>query len=197
MDDLQRKDLRLAAAYVAPQVDLDAGLERPRLPREITPWGHQFRVLFHRTMIDCARGWPLLAIQLSQSVVVAVFIGTAFLHIGSTETSIVRRQPVLFFCVVNQGVFSSLVVINSFPRDRVLMLRERAAGTYYASAYYLAKTGAETLLSWVNPIVFSARCEEHPLSVIRYPRLRSLAVCEAARLRRDMRSLALTRTLVA
>lgn len=86
-----------------------------------------------------------------------VAVGTAFLHIGDTERSTVRRQPVLFFCVVNQGVFSSLVVINSFPRERMLMLRERAAGTYYASAYYLAKTGAETILSWVNPIVFAAR----------------------------------------
>jgi ATP-binding cassette, subfamily G (WHITE), member 2 len=29
--------------------------------------------------------------------------------------------------------------INSFPRERALILRERAAGTYKISAYFMAK----------------------------------------------------------
>ena len=35
-----------------------------------------------------------------------------------------------------QGVFGAMTVINSFPSERLLVLRERAAGTYYVSAYY-------------------------------------------------------------
>ena len=42
-------------------------------------------------------------------------------------------------------MFGALIQINSFPSERALSLRERAAGTYYASAYFLAKTTAETL----------------------------------------------------
>ena len=72
-DDLQRKDRKLADAYTEPVVDLDAGRERPLLPREITPWVHQFRILFKRTVIDSARSWSLLLTQFFQSVVVAVF----------------------------------------------------------------------------------------------------------------------------
>ena len=54
-----------------------------------------------------------------------------------------------------QGVFGALIQINSFPSERALSLRERAAGTYYASAYFLAKTTAETFTQIVTPIIFS------------------------------------------
>lgn len=47
--------------------------------------------------------------QLVQAVVMAVLIGSVFLHIGTSQASVVRRQPVLFFCVINQGVFAALV----------------------------------------------------------------------------------------
>lgn len=32
-----------------------------------------------------------------------------------------------------------LQTVNSFPSERALVLRERAAGTYYVSAYFMAK----------------------------------------------------------
>jgi hypothetical protein len=38
----------------------------------------------------------------------------------------------------------------------MLSLRERAAGTYYASAYFLAKYAAETVFQLPMPIIFSA-----------------------------------------
>jgi hypothetical protein len=83
-----------------------------------------------------------------------VLIGTVFLHIGNTQRSIVRREPALFFCAVNQGVFGALMVINSFPVERTLTLRERASGTYFASAYFTAKIVAETLIQIPVPLIF-------------------------------------------
>jgi hypothetical protein len=58
--------------------------------------------------------------QLVQAVVIAVLIGSVFLHIGTTQASVVRRQPVLFFCVINQGVFAALVSAQGSenPRNR-------------------------------------------------------------------------------
>jgi ATP-binding cassette subfamily G (WHITE) protein 2 len=57
-----------------------------------------------------------------------------------------------------QGIFAALTLINSFPSERMLSLRERAAGTYYASAYFLAKSTAETLFQLPVPIIFSVVC---------------------------------------
>jgi ATP-binding cassette, subfamily G (WHITE), member 2 len=47
---------------------------------------------------------------------------------GSGQWSLQRRQPMLFFTVINQGIFAALVNIYAFPCERALVLRERAAG---------------------------------------------------------------------
>jgi ATP-binding cassette subfamily G (WHITE) protein 2 len=47
-------------------------------------------------------------------------------------------------------------VINSFPSERLLVLRERAAGTYYASAYFMAKITADFTTQLPIPLIFSA-----------------------------------------
>lgn len=49
-----------------------------------------------------------------------------------------------------------LVHINSFPAERILSLRERAAGTYLASAYFLAKTTSDIITHVGVPIIFAA-----------------------------------------
>jgi len=152
---VEMDNLLQTGGFNSPAVNLELGFERTLKPRETTSWGLQFRVLFRRVLTEQLRNWPMLLTQLLQTVLMAVLIGTAFLRIGTSETSIVRRQPVLFFCVVNQGIFGALIVINSFPRERMLVLRERAAGTYYISAYFLAKNCVEILLSTAYPIIFT------------------------------------------
>jgi ABC-type multidrug transport system permease subunit len=96
-----------------------------------------------------------LLVQAFQTIVIAVLIATVYLQIGTGQSSQVRRQPVLFFFCVNQGTFGALMVINSFPAERALMLRERAAGTYYASAYFVAKVIVDTLLTIPLPVIFT------------------------------------------
>lgn len=140
----------------APAVDLSAGIERPRfLPRETTPWIKQFWILFRRSMKEQWRNRNITFVLIFQSVLIGILIGTVFLHIGTSQESVSRRGPVLFFCCINQGILAALLTINSFPSERVLVLRERAAGTYYVSAYFLAKTSAESFNAVVAPIVFT------------------------------------------
>ncbi|KAG0604531.1 hypothetical protein M758_10G178300 [Ceratodon purpureus] len=107
--------------------------------RERMPWHRQYVVLLNRGIREQIRKKNVLITQLCQSVLMAILIGGVFFQIGDTQKSTVRRQPVLFFCVINQGVFGALTVINSFPGERALTLRERAAGMYYCSSYFMAK----------------------------------------------------------
>mmetsp|Transcript_2878 Transcript_2878/g.7606 ORF Transcript_2878/g.7606 Transcript_2878/m.7606 type:complete len:228 (+) Transcript_2878:69-752(+) len=65
------------------------------------------------------------------------------------------RMPVLCFITNNQGMFGAMMIVNSFPAERMLSLRERASGSYNASAYFLAKTTAETIMTAVYPIIFA------------------------------------------
>ncbi|KAJ3083977.1 hypothetical protein HK102_000810 [Quaeritorhiza haematococci] len=118
-------------------------------------WRHQFLVLLERCWKEYLRAWGVIVTQVLQNLLLAILIGFVFFQIGDGQPSVIRRLPVLFFCTINQGIFSSLATINSFPSERVLVLRERAAGTYYASAYFLAKNLAEGVFQIVSPIVFS------------------------------------------
>eukprot|EP00762_Andalucia_godoyi_P006405 ANDGO_02927.mRNA.1 ABC transporter G family member 22 len=118
-------------------------------------WWQQFCVLTVRCAKNVLRARFTLLTQLFQSVLMAVLIGTVFLDIGTGQVSTTKRQPVLFFCVINQGIFGALLSVNSFPAERAIVLRERAAGTYLVSAYFVAKITAETIIQMVYPLVFS------------------------------------------
>eukprot|EP00026_Physarum_polycephalum_P005293 Phypoly_transcript_05325.p1 GENE.Phypoly_transcript_05325~~Phypoly_transcript_05325.p1 ORF type:complete len:643 (+),score=84.35 Phypoly_transcript_05325:233-1930(+) len=120
-----------------------------------TPWTDQFKVLLRRSFKDTLRNRKVWISQAILTIVCAVLIGTVFLQIGNGQSSTTRRQPVLFFCVINQGVFGALMVINMFPSERKIVLRERAAGTYKSSAYFMAKIAADTTLQIFLPILFS------------------------------------------
>jgi hypothetical protein len=117
-------------------------------------WIKQVEILFRRNLRDQSRRLNVMVISIIQTIIMAVLVGTVFLNIGHTQNSIVRREPVIFFCMINQGVFGALMVINSFPVERTLTLRERASGTYFASAYFTAKIIADTLIQLPVPIIF-------------------------------------------
>jgi ATP-binding cassette subfamily G (WHITE) protein 2 len=120
-----------------------------------TSWWHQFLVLLERTWLDATRSYSVIFTLLVQNIVISLLIGGVFWQIGTDQESAVRRSPALFFTVINQGVFAAMSVINSFPSERRLVLRERAAGTYHVSAYFLAKNLVDAAIQILGPIVFS------------------------------------------
>ena len=149
-----------AIVNAQPPLDIDLSMGEDKRVVQIAnyqsnpPWHKQVRILFRRNLREQSRKLHLLATSIIQTVIIGVLIGTAFLNIGTTQKSIVRREPVLFFCAINQGVFGALTVINSFPVERTLTLRERASGTYFASAYFVAKIFSDTLVQLPIPILF-------------------------------------------
>jgi hypothetical protein len=68
----------------------------------MVPWTTQFGVLLERSFKEQMRQRGVHITQLVQAIIIAVLVGTVFLQIGTTQSSVVRRQPVLFFCVINQ-----------------------------------------------------------------------------------------------
>jgi ABC-type multidrug transport system ATPase subunit len=157
--DADKDDNALMGIYQPEPVDIDG---RKRLEgysqlniHEKPNWMHQFSVLLRRTWVDCTRSYEIIFTLLIQNIVVAFLIGGVFYQIGTGQESMVKRSPALFFTVINQGMFAALSVINSFPSERLLVLRERAAGTYQVSAYFLAKNIVDAILQMPGPIFFS------------------------------------------
>jgi ATP-binding cassette subfamily G (WHITE) protein 2 len=151
-------DRAIIAAQTPITVDLNMGVHKRLAQMADLPlnpmWHNQVRILLRRNFQGHRREARVIITSIIQTIIIAVLIGTAFLQIGQTQTSTVRRQPVLFFCVINQGIFGALMVINSFPMERALTLRERASGTYLSSAYFTAKIIADTLVQIPVPILF-------------------------------------------
>jgi ATP-binding cassette, subfamily G (WHITE), member 2 len=143
---------------LAVPINMDFGLDMDDFAmRAVQPWIWQLIVLTHRNMMEKLRRWDIIAMNIFITIIVAVFISNgAWFQIGTLEASWLKRNPIMFFTVIHQGVVSSLQGTYAFPMERAIMLRERAAGAYYVSAYFLAKTGVDSFFQLIAPFVFTA-----------------------------------------
>jgi len=120
-------------------------------------WWIEFCTLFRRSGMQYLRRTDIIFMNLIVTIVISVFVSCGIWnHIGNDQASIATRVPSLFFASVTQGIVASLQCISSFPAERAIILRERAAGAYHVSAYFLAKSLVDILsVSW-GPSVFCA-----------------------------------------
>ncbi len=140
--------------YIVP-VNLELGAEKPLFSREgARSWLEQYGILVHRNIKQYLRNYDIICLNITATIVMAVFVGRGLWYqIGTGQTSIAKRVPSLFFTVIAQGFINSIQAVNSFPWERAIMLRERQAGSYKVSSYFLAKTTVDILtLIWPSAI---------------------------------------------
>eukprot|EP01035_Chromulina_nebulosa_P019214 gene19214-25065_t len=131
--------------------------------REWQPWYSQFVTLFIRNLHFHWRSWHISAMNLFVTLLIATFTSmSVWRNLGTHKAGSTRREPLLFFCVIHQGIVASLQGSHSFPLERSIMLRERQGGSYYVSAYFLAKSLADALVQSPFPIVFT--CVVYPIT---------------------------------
>ncbi len=127
----------------------------PRPESAKVSWLVQYRVLSERSLKLAMRSYFLIVVQLLQTVIMAVLIGTVYLFVPNTPEFVTIKRASLFFCAINQGYFGALLTINVFPAERLVIMRERQAGWYGVSAYVMAKATTEVVFQAVYPIIFS------------------------------------------
>lgn len=142
----------------SPHIDGGLGVDQECHPPHSTSlnptWNKQVRILLRRNLQQLRRYSQVFVVSLIQSIIMAVLVGVAFFRIDNSQKSVFRRESILFSCVVNQGLFGALMILNSFPVERTLTLRERASGTYQASAYFIAKILVDTFVQLPVPVFF-------------------------------------------
>lgn len=98
----------------------------------------------------------MLIIHILATVAMALFIGLGVWHgLTTDQASIDPTRTAMYFCIVFQGVVSCFLGSCNFPMERALMLRERHGGTYYVSAYFLAKSTIEAIFAVPVQLTFS------------------------------------------
>lgn len=139
-------------------IDLSLGNEMYDFS-EFTDWRTLVRrtlVLTRRNFTQEVRNWDRFLLCLAATLLIAFFTsGGIWEQLGHDQNSVKKIPGAVFFCYVNQGVYSSLVAINSFPGERAIMLRERQAGAYNTLSYFTAKSITDTIVMIPMPILFS------------------------------------------
>ncbi|KAK2142869.1 hypothetical protein LSH36_903g00013 [Paralvinella palmiformis] len=114
----------------------------------------QYVTLTQRNFFQ-AKSRILSKLNFIQTVVLSVVSGLLWFQTPRTEESLKDRNGMMFFVISYFGFFTMFDIITSFPDERTVITKERAAGTYRLSAYYLSKMTSEAPLMFLLPIIMT------------------------------------------
>ncbi|XP_032238636.1 ABC transporter G family member 21 [Nematostella vectensis] len=119
----------------------------------VTSFWTQFTVLTERTFKQ-SKPEILSKLNFIQTFVLSIIVGLIWFRIPYTEETIRDRYAVVFFVIVYWNLNPMFSALVSFPAERTIINKERAAGYYRLSAYYFAKLFSELPLVVCQPIGF-------------------------------------------
>lgn len=113
-------------------------------------------VLFQRELVNVKRNKALTIVRAVQSVASSLLIGLIFLQLERNMSSLQPRLFSSFLLVFAQFLFALLGVVNAFPAERAVFLRETQDKLYHPAAFYLAKVLVDTLMQSFFPLLVLA-----------------------------------------
>jgi ABC-type multidrug transport system permease subunit len=73
----------------------------------------------------------------------------------NNQTAIRDREGLLFVIVLNQSFNNVIGVLNTFPKEKIIVSREKANGAYDTISYFTAKFIAETPINVLPSIIYA------------------------------------------
>jgi ABC-type multidrug transport system ATPase subunit len=98
-----------------------------------------FQLLCWRTWAEQSRDFTSLRIRFIITIFFAFLLGGIYSNIGDSQKSIQNRNGLLFFVVINQAFNTLFGILNTFPREKLIVNRERSGRAYSTLAYFIAK----------------------------------------------------------
>ncbi len=115
----------------------------------------QFRALLVRAFRQASRDKKTNISRFMSSCMSALLFGAIYWKMGLTQSTIQDRMGLLQVCTINTAMTALVKTLNVFPKEAVLVNRERAKGAYSVFPYFLSKLCAEMPLSAFFPLVFT------------------------------------------
>jgi ABC-type multidrug transport system ATPase subunit len=120
-------------------------------------WWAAFFILFRRNMIDMLRNRIVIFATVIQTTVVMLFIGLVYKDLSDNIVAGTQNRFGSFVFLGLYNAFMNVIpTVLIFPQHRQVIKRERAAGTYSASAAYMAKFASLIPLCWICSAILSA-----------------------------------------
>ncbi|XP_050698016.1 protein scarlet-like isoform X4 [Eriocheir sinensis] len=121
-------------------------------------WLVQWWWLTWRALLDSYRNPAIHSIRIMQKVLIAFLIGICYTNVTLNQAGIQDIEGVLFI-FITENTFPSLYgVLNIFPQEMPLFLREYKNGIYRSDTYYLSKMISLIPGFIVDPVVFCVIC---------------------------------------
>ncbi|KAG4130204.1 hypothetical protein ERO13_D09G128400v2 [Gossypium hirsutum] len=117
-------------------------------------WWQQYCILFCRGIKERRHDY-FSWLRITQVLSTAIILGLLWWQSDSKSTRGRQDQAgLLFFIAVFWGFFPVFTAIFTFPQERAMLSKERAADMYRLSAYFLARTTSDLPLDLILPVLF-------------------------------------------
>ncbi|PIN08822.1 Transporter, ABC superfamily (Breast cancer resistance protein) [Handroanthus impetiginosus] len=117
-------------------------------------WWEQYSILFWRGLKERRHDY-FSWLRITQVLATATILGLLWWHSGSNNPNELQDQAgLLFFIAVFWGFFPVFTAIFTFPQERAMLSKERAADMYRLSAYFVARTTSDLPLDLILPVLF-------------------------------------------
>ena len=115
-----------------------------------------FQLLCWRTVSEQTREIPTIVIRLGITVIFSLIIAGMYENVGYTQKAINNRTGLLFVISINQGFNALMAVLNVFPKEKLIVSRERSANAYDVFSYFCAKFLCELPLNLLPCVMFGS-----------------------------------------
>jgi len=134
-----------------------AATQSPLKQKEKALFGTQFGYLFGRASKNAVRNPFVIKAKAGQTIVFALIIGLLFQGTGGdlSYSGFQNRNGLLFFCVINNVMSSTIGVLSIFGEEKNVFSREHGAGYYGLPAYFISKIIVELPFQIIFPWIFS------------------------------------------
>nr|XP_045624412.1 protein scarlet-like [Procambarus clarkii] len=129
-----------------------------RYPSRLPGWWIQLYWLTWRSFVDSYRNPDVHGIRILQKILMAVLIGACYTGVMLNQAGVQDIEGVLFIFITENTFPSVYGVLNTFPQELPLFLREYKNGIYRCDAYYVSKMLAMVPGFVVDPVIFVTVC---------------------------------------
>ncbi|KAI3683721.1 hypothetical protein L1987_84235 [Smallanthus sonchifolius] len=117
-------------------------------------WREQYSILFQRELKERQHDY-FSWLRITQVLVTAVILGLLWWQSQVHSPKELDNQAgLLFFIAVFWAFFPVFTAIFTFPQERAMLNKERAADMYRLSAYFMARTTSDLPLDLFLPLLF-------------------------------------------
>ncbi|KAG6577381.1 ABC transporter G family member 9, partial [Cucurbita argyrosperma subsp. sororia] len=144
------ENLELEVKESDEHLDEDATINK-RFERWSTTWWQQFCVLLNRGIKE-RKHESFSGLKIAQVLAVAFISGLLWWQ--SDDAHLQDKIGLFYFSSSFWGFFPLLQAISTFPRERMILEKERSSGMYRLSSYFISRTISDLPMELILPTVF-------------------------------------------